>query len=229
MTEAALSDLRVIEYAQGISGPFCAKALADLGADVVKIEPPQGDRSRTHDPFPNDEPHPERSGRFLYLNANKRGISLSLETDLGRAIFRELVVDVDLLICDLPPSRYPELEIDYERLHALNEGLVMVCISPFGLTGPYRDYKGSAFTGFHVGGVGRETPPNEITDPKTQPPLTDGGFQADLSDGLDRGHDGADRRVPARRLRQRSVGRCRHDGIGRGDDPAAGRVDRLWP
>ena len=104
MTEAALSDLRVIEYAQGISGPFCAKALADLGADVVKIEPPQGDRSRTHDPFPNDEPHPERSGRFLYLNANKRGISLSLETDLGRAIFRELVVDVDLLICDLPPS-----------------------------------------------------------------------------------------------------------------------------
>ena len=183
MTEAALSDLRVIEYAQGIPGPFCAKALADLGADVLKIEPPEGDRSRLHGPFANDEPHPERSGRFLYLNTNKRGVTLSLEAAQGRALFRELIADVDLLICDLPPRRYPELEMDYARLHALNRGLVMVCISPYGLTGPYRDYKGSAFTGFHVGGVGRETPANEITDPEVQPPLSDGGFQADYLTG----------------------------------------------
>ncbi|MCY3602213.1 MAG: CoA transferase, partial [Chloroflexi bacterium] len=62
--DGALSDLRVVEYAQGVTGPFCGKAFADLGADVVKVEPPGGDQSRTHGPFPNDEPHPEKSGRF---------------------------------------------------------------------------------------------------------------------------------------------------------------------
>ncbi|MDE2932328.1 MAG: CoA transferase [Chloroflexota bacterium] len=182
-TDGALNDLRVVEYAQGVTGPFCGKAFADLGADVVKVEPPGGDRSRTHGPFPNDEPHPEKSGRFLYLNTNKRCITLNIEDEAGRELLRELAASADILIADLPPTAYGELELDYETLSAQNAGLIMVCTSPFGLTGPYRDYQGSAFTAFHIGGMGRETPYNEITDSEAFPPLVDGGDQADYLTG----------------------------------------------
>lgn len=81
MSEQALSDLKVVEYATSVSGPFCAKLMADLGAEVIKIEElPLGDPARQAGPFPGDDPHPERSGLFLYLNANKHGITLDPET-----------------------------------------------------------------------------------------------------------------------------------------------------
>ena len=181
--EGALGDLRVVEYAQGVTGPFCGKAFADLGADVVKAEPPAGDASRAHGPFPGDEPHPEKSGRFLYLNTNKRGLVLDIEREAGRALLRELAASADIFIADLPPASYDEPGLDYETLSARNGGLIMVCLSPYGLTGPYRDYKGSAFTAFHMGGMGRETPYNEITDAEAFPPLVDGGDQGDYLTG----------------------------------------------
>ena len=182
-TDGALGDLRVVEYAQGVTGPFCGKAFADLGADVVKVEPIGGDRSRTHGPFPGDDPHPEKSGRFLYLNTNKRGVALDIEDEAGRELLRELATSADIFIADLPPTAYGELGLDYETLSARNAGLIMVCASPYGLTGPYRDYQGSAFTAFHVGGMGRETPYNEITDSEAFPPLVDGGDQGDYLTG----------------------------------------------
>ena len=181
--EGALSDLRVVEYAQGVTGPFCGKAFADLGADVVKVEPLGGDRSRAHGPFPGDEPHPEKSGRFLYLNTNKRGVALDVESSAGGEVLRELAASADIFIADLPPTAYGELGVDYEALSARNAGLIMVCTSPFGLSGPYRDYQGTAFTAFHIGGMGRETPYNEITDSEAYPPLVDGGDQADYLTG----------------------------------------------
>lgn len=179
MTPQALADLTVVECAQGVAGPFCAKALADLGAEVIKVEPPEGDASRRHGPFPGDRPHPERSGQFLYLNANKRGITLNLEADSGRHLLRQLVARADILIIDLPPGRLEELELDYPRLQPLNRKLIMTCISPFGQAGPYRDYKGTDLTLFHVGGMGRETPYNQVTDLDAQPPLKGGGYQAE--------------------------------------------------
>ncbi len=179
----ALSDLRVVEYAQGITGPFCAKAFADLGADVVKVEPPGGDASRHAGPFPGDKPHPERSGRFLYLNTNKRGVSLDVSSEEGRELLRDLAASADLFITDLPPASYEELGLGFEGLQARNAGLIMVCLSPYGLMGPYRDYHGSSFTAFHVGGMGRETPYNEITDSEAFPPLVDGGDQGDYLTG----------------------------------------------
>jgi crotonobetainyl-CoA:carnitine CoA-transferase CaiB-like acyl-CoA transferase len=178
MPESALDGLSVVECAQGVAGPFCGKALADLGADVIKVEPPAGDRSRGVGPFPEDVPHPECSGQFLYLNANKRGITLDLEDVGGRQTLRDLARAVDILIIDLSPRQLQEWELDYARLQPLNPQLIMTCLSPFGQTGPYRDYKSTELTSFHVGGMGRETPHNEVTDPERQPPLKAGGDQA---------------------------------------------------
>lgn len=183
MHDSALADLRVIECAQGVAGPFCGKAFADLGADVVKVEPPEGDRSRGTGPFPGDVPHRERSGQFLYNNTNKRGIMLDLNTARDRQRLRELAATADILIIDLPPRTLQELELDYAHLRQVNDQMIVTCISPFGQTGPYRDYRSSELTSFHIGGLGRETPYNEVTDLARQPPLKAGGYQASYLTG----------------------------------------------
>ena len=90
----ALDGLRVLEVGELVSAPYATKLLADLGADVVKIEPPGvGDRARRRGPFPGGTPHPEKSGLFLYLNTNKRGITLDLSTAAGRAALERLVAE----------------------------------------------------------------------------------------------------------------------------------------
>jgi len=183
MSDAALSDLFVLECAEGVAGPFCGKAFADLGADVVKIEPPRGDRSRAAGPFPGDVAHPERSGQFLYNNANKRGVTLELERGSERRHFLDLAASADVVIIDLPPLRLRDLELDYTHLRAVNDQLVVTCISPFGQTGPYRDYRATELTKFHIGGMGRETPYNQVTNLEQQPPLKAGGHQASYLTG----------------------------------------------
>ena len=183
MGAGALSDLTVVECGEGRAGAFGAKALADLGADVIKVEPLGGDRSRRAGPFPDDLPHPERSGQFLYLNANKRGVTLNIDTVRGRLILRELLQQVDILISDLPLPRLDELELDYPSLYRLNPRLIMTCISPFCLTGPYRSYKGNDLIAWHTGGTGYGTPFNAVTVPAEQAPLRGGGYQADYLAG----------------------------------------------
>lgn len=182
MPLGSLATLKAIECGQGLAGAFAAKALADMGADVIKIEPPSGDRSRRTGPFPNDIPDPEQSGQFLYLNANKRGITLNLDTLRGRQILRELVQKVDILITDFPPPRLDELEIDYTAFQSINPHLIMACISPFGQTGPYRNYKGNDLIAWHVGAKGRDTP-TSVTNLEEHPPLRGGGYQADYLTG----------------------------------------------
>src|SRR3989337_163317 len=99
MAKTALAGVKVVELCEMVAGPYCAKLLSDLGAEVVKVEKPGlGDEARRRGPFLNDVPHPERSGLFLYLNTNKLGITLDLETAKGRQIFKELVSDVDILV-----------------------------------------------------------------------------------------------------------------------------------
>lgn len=183
MADGALSDLTVVECGQGLAGAFAAKAVADLGADVIKVEPPEGDRSRRAGPFPNDDPDSERSGQFLYLNANKRGITLNLTNSRGRQILRELLQKADILITDFPPPLLDELELDYPGLYSLNPRLIMTCISPFGQTGPYRNFKGSDLIAWHMGGTGHGTPFNAVTNLEEQPPLRGGGYQSDYLAG----------------------------------------------
>ena len=147
---AALDGVRVVDLSRDVAGPYASRLLAEQGADVVKIEPPGGDPSRAFGPFPNDEAHPERSGLFLHLNRNKRSTVLDPASDAG--VIRSLAATADILIEDYPPGRAAEWHWGWETLAALNPRLVMVSITPFGQTGPYRDYRGSELTLQAMGG-----------------------------------------------------------------------------
>ena len=106
MAEGALEGLRVVELGQLVSAPYCGKLFADYGADVIKVEPPEtGDRARQWGPFPQDEPHPEKSGLFFFLNTNKRGITLDVTVPKGRDVFVELLRQTDLLIENNRPQQ----------------------------------------------------------------------------------------------------------------------------
>jgi crotonobetainyl-CoA:carnitine CoA-transferase CaiB-like acyl-CoA transferase len=149
-----LEGLRVLELGEFISAPYCAKLLGDMGAEVIKMESPGiGDCSRQYGPFLNDDPHPERSGLFLYLNANKRGITLNLPTPTAQSIFHELVARSDVLVHNLPAREMERLGVEYQTLSQTNPRLVMASITPFGLTGPYKDYKAYDINLAAVGGI----------------------------------------------------------------------------
>jgi len=184
MADGILSGIRVIEWGDLVSGPWAARLLADMGADVIKVETPgAGDTARRVGPFPGDIPHPETSGLYMYLNINKRGITLDLSKAEGRNLFQELVSGADMLIENHSPKVVEDLGLSYSALQAQNPRLIMVSISPFGQTGPYRDYQGSELVLFHMGGIGYETPVNEVTDLEGQQPLKGPGYQAYFAGG----------------------------------------------
>src|SRR5438270_8797631 len=125
----ALSSIRVLDLTHHIAGPYCTKLLADYGAEVIKIERPDGgDPARRMGPFPADEPHPEQSGLFLHLNSNKKSITLNLKSALGAAIAKRLAGDADVVVENFQPRVLPALGLDYEALSAANPPLVMTSI-----------------------------------------------------------------------------------------------------
>ena len=138
-----LAGLKVLDLGQGISAPFCAKMFADLGAQVIKVEPTGGDVSRTMGPFPGDVPDREQSGMFLALNTNKLGVTLNLEAESGRDLLRQLAGDADLLVENFAPSYLPGLGLDFPTLHQRNPRLILTSVTPFGQTGPWADYQAS--------------------------------------------------------------------------------------
>ncbi len=138
---AALDHLRVLDLTNGL-GQMCPRALGDLGADVIKIEPPEGDPTRRMAPFAGDEPGPERSLRFIHANRSKRSAVVDLDTAEGRDIVRALAERSDILVEDRTPGYLARLGLGYERLRDLNPALVYVSITPFGQTGPHARYRG---------------------------------------------------------------------------------------
>src|SRR6059036_3493928 len=114
-----LHGLRILELADE-KGQFCGKLMADLGADVIKIEPPGGQHTRAVGPFLNDIPHRERSLSFWHYNTSKRGITLNLKTSEGRGLFHRLVRTADILLETYPPGYLPGLGLEYEELSRLN-------------------------------------------------------------------------------------------------------------
>jgi crotonobetainyl-CoA:carnitine CoA-transferase CaiB-like acyl-CoA transferase len=117
-------------------GQFCGKLIGDLGADVVKIEPPGGEACRRVGPFLDDVPHPERSLSFWYYNTSKRGITLNFERADGRQLFRRLAAISDVLLETFQPGFLASLGLDYQSLSKENPGLIMCALTPFGQTGP---------------------------------------------------------------------------------------------
>ena len=147
----ALQGLRVLDLADD-KGMFCAKLLADMGADVIKVEPPEGDPARNIGPFLGDEPHPERSLYFWYNNTSKRGITLNLESNKGQEIFRRLISTTDVVVETFPPGYLKKLTLDYATLKEFNPRLIMTSITNFGQAGPYRDYRSSDLVASALGG-----------------------------------------------------------------------------
>lgn len=164
--EAALAGYRVLDLADD-KGLYCGKLLADLGADVIKVEPPGGDRTRLVPPFYHDEMHPEKSLSFLYLNANKRSLTLDLAGSEGKAAFQRLVATADVVLETFTPGYLDGLGLGYKGLRDINPRLIMTSITGFGQTGPYRHFQSCDIVAQAMGGLMyvtgyAEDPPNLI-------------------------------------------------------------------
>ncbi|MGH8065094.1 MAG: CaiB/BaiF CoA transferase family protein [Candidatus Entotheonellia bacterium] len=148
----ALEPYRVLDLTQAI-GWTCGKLLADLGADVIKIEPPGGDLGRRIGPFYRDVPHPERSLAWFAAHTNKRGITLNLETADGQALWRVLVRDADFVVESFPLGFLEQRGIGFRQVSAWNPRLIWTSITPFGQSGPYAHYRASDMVGMAMGGL----------------------------------------------------------------------------
>ena len=135
------------------TGALCGKIFADLGADVIKIEKPGGDPARNIGPFYHDIPHPEKSLSWCAYNTSKRGITLNIETRQGQEIFKELVKSADFVFETFPPGYMSNLGLGYEELSKIKPEIIMTSITPFGQTGPYKDFKSSDLVFSAVSGL----------------------------------------------------------------------------
>jgi crotonobetainyl-CoA:carnitine CoA-transferase CaiB-like acyl-CoA transferase len=137
-----LEGMRVLDLTND-TGYLCGRILADLGADVVKVERPCGDPGRRLGPFYHDDPDPEKSLYWFAYNMNKKGITLDIETSDGRELFKKLVAKADIVVESFAPGRMAQLELDHDVLSAVNPRIILTSISPFGQAGPYHTFKGS--------------------------------------------------------------------------------------
>src|SRR5688572_18908021 len=177
--DGILSELKVLELAHAPSGAFCAKLLADQGADTIKVEPPgAGDPARDEPPFIDGKPHPDRSTTFLALNTNKRGITLDVGQAAGRSLFLKLVSDADVIIESFPPGHLTSLGLGYETLKAENAKAILLSISYFGQHGPYAHYKGDDLIAQAMGGY-----LYAVTGRADQPPMGTALQQMELTAG----------------------------------------------
>jgi crotonobetainyl-CoA:carnitine CoA-transferase CaiB-like acyl-CoA transferase len=169
--DTTLGDLRVLDLA-GPIGIYCTKQLADLGADVIKIEPPGGDPTRSLGPFYHNKVHPEKSLYWFQFNTNKKSITLNIASPKGKGIFKKLVKTADIIVESFPPGYLDSLGLGYPVLKKLNPRLIMTSITPFGQTGPYKDFKASDLIGLALGGF------LFICGWEDEPPSRVGGSQA---------------------------------------------------
>lgn len=153
-------------------GIYCTKLLADLGADVILVEPPSGHKGRHRGPYFHDEVHPEKSLYFLYFNTDKHSITLNLEHPDGQDLFKKLVKKADVVVESFQPGYLKKLGLDYKALSKINPKLVMASVTLFGQTGPYKNYKGSDLVAMAMGGY------MQITGNPDHPPLRLGNEHA---------------------------------------------------
>jgi crotonobetainyl-CoA:carnitine CoA-transferase CaiB-like acyl-CoA transferase len=175
-----LEGVKVLELGRMVSAAYATKLMADLGAEVVKVEEPSGDPARQRGPFPQGVPDPEQSGLFLALNTNKRGVTLNLPE--AQDSLRRLVAWADVVVHNYAPVQMAEFGLDYDVFRAINPRLVMCSLTPFGLTGPHKDYRAYELTIAHGGGWAWLSPGG--SDRPDLPPLKAAGHQADFQSGV---------------------------------------------
>ena len=178
-----LEGLKVLDLGQDISAAFCARLFADLGAYVVKVEPPSGDPSRNLGPYSGDLPDREGSGLFLALNTNKLGVTLNLESATGRELLLQLADGADLLVESFPPSYLTSIGLGYAQLHRRNSNLVVTSVTPFGQTGPWAGYRANNLIVSNLSGHSRDHG-GAVENTEEEPPLQLAAHQADFVAGL---------------------------------------------
>ena len=156
----------------GPEGVFCGKLLADYGAEVIKVEPPSGDSTRQRPPFIGDDPSSDQSSYFLFYNTNKKSVTVDLEKPEGRDLFKKLIVSADVLIESFPVGYLKSLGLDFDSIQPGNPGLIMASITPFGQTGPWKDYKSTDLIALAASGF------MQITGDPDGPPLRQGNEQS---------------------------------------------------
>ena len=181
--QGLLRGVKVLDIGEGVSGPYAARTLAWLGADVVKVESPGGDLSRRMGPFPGGIPHPEKSALFLALNAGKRGVTLDLESEDGRARFLELASESQIVVDNHPSAWLSERGIGYEELSAVREDIILCHITPFGNWGPYAKYDAGDLSLFHMS-ANAHGMLGPVEDPNSEPSIRAGGYQAEQVAGM---------------------------------------------
>ena len=175
-----LEGVKILELGHIASAAYATKIMADLGADVVKVEEPTGDRARNFGPFPEGLLDPEKSGLFLYLNTNKRGMTIDLEHAPDE--LNGLVRWADIIVQNYLPKEMERFGIDYERFRNLNPRVVLCSITPFGLTGPYKHYNAYDITVANAGGWAWLSP--GASDFPDLPPLKPYGHQTEYQSGV---------------------------------------------
>ena len=154
MSDGALADLRVLDVSQDIAGPYCGRLFAGMGAEVIKVEPPgEGDASRKAGPFPDGRADLTNGGRFLYLNANKKSVTLNLEADEGRAVLRQLAGRAEVLIESFAPGVMDGMGLGMDALRDVNPLLVVTSVTYFGPDGPYSGYRGEEIVTYALSGA----------------------------------------------------------------------------
>ena len=176
-----LEGIRVVEVGQMIAVPWATRLIADLGADVIKVEPPQGDLSRHRGPYPN-QPDPSQSGLFTHLNLNKRSVVADFGEASDVARLHDLLGDADLLVHDLSPEAANQIGLHENELAKAHPALVTVSVTPFGRTGPYSGWCAEDLQLIHGGGWGWLTP--GCSDEPELPPLKPAGQQAGFQIGF---------------------------------------------
>ena len=172
-----LEGIRILDLTRDVAGPYATKLLADYGADVLKLEHPDGDPARRFGPFPGNAEDPEASGLFLHLNTNKRSATVDPASTDGAATIRRLAAECDVVIEDYEAGRAAEWGWGWDELTRDRDDLVMLSLTPFGQDGPYRDYLGSEITLQALGG------PLWITGHRSREPLKFAGHVAHYSAG----------------------------------------------
>ncbi|MBE3603019.1 CoA transferase [bacterium] len=174
--------IKIVECGEGISAAFGAKMIADLGAEVIKVEPPGGDLTRRRGPFPEDKADPEKSGIFIYLNANKRGVVADLKRPEGRELLHRLLAGADILIHNVAPGERAAQGLESAALRAAFPKLIIAAISPFGETGPYANWRGYELTLSNAAGWATLSP--GASPYPELPPLKCFGSQCEFQGGI---------------------------------------------
>ncbi len=171
---APFEGLRIIDMTRVLSGPYCTMYFGDMGAEVVKIEPPQGDDTRKWGPpYVGDE-----SAYFLSVNRNKKSVVLDLKTGADREIVKQLIGEADVVVENFRPGTLDRLGLGFDTLVGLNPDIILASISGFGQTGPYRDDPGYDVIAQGMGGI------MSITGEPEGPPVKPGLSLADISAGM---------------------------------------------